>query len=58
MLMCMSVLKIFCVRGVSGTVSKALLMSMAARRVRWAGLGAFRPSSMDWVRVVSRVVVE
>ena len=54
----MSVLKIFSVSGVSGTVSKALLMSMAAKRVRCAGLGVLKPSSMVWVSVVSSVVVE
>ena len=56
--MCMSVLKIFCMSGVSGTVSKALLMSIVAKRVRCAGLGVFRPSSMVCESVVRSVVVE
>ena len=54
----MLVLKIFCVRSVRGTVSKALLMSIVARRVLYAGLGEFRPSCMCCVSVVSDVVVE
>ena len=41
-----------------GTVSKALLMSIAVSSVRWAGLGWLRPSSMVWVRLDSRVDVE
>jgi len=38
-----------------GTVSKALLISMAATRDLRAGLPCFRPSRVDWVRDVSRV---
>ena len=41
-----------------GTVSKALLMSIAAMSVRGAGLGALRPSSVVCVMLVSRVEVE
>ena len=54
----MSVSKIFLVRRVRGTVSKALLMSIVARSVRCAGLGALRPSCIVCVREVRRVVVE
>ena len=43
---------------VRGTVSKALLMSIVANRVRCAGLGLFRPSCMCCVSVVRSVVVE
>ena len=43
---------------VLGTVSKALLMSIVARSVLWAGFGAFRPSCMCCVSVVRNVVVE
>ena len=41
-----------------GTVSKALLMSIVARSVLYAGLGTFRPSCMYCVIVVRSVVVE
>ena len=41
-----------------GTVSKALLMSMAAMIVRGAGLLEFRPSSVVCVMLVRREVVE
>ena len=43
---------------VLGTVSKALLMSIAARSIRCAGFGAFRPSYMYCVSVVRSFVVE
>ena len=43
---------------VCGTVSKALLMSIVANRVRYAGLGIFRPSCICCASVVSSVVVE
>ena len=52
-------LNIFCMSIVRGTVSKALLMSILARRsVLCAGLGMFRPSCMYCVSVVRSVVVE
>ena len=54
----MSVLNILLVRSVRGTVSKALLMSIVASRVRCAGLGVLRPSSVVCVRVVRSVDVE
>ena len=41
-----------------GTVSKALLMSIAAMRDLSAGLGPFNPSRIVWVMLVSSVVVE
>ena len=43
---------------VPGTVSKALLMSIVTRSVRFAGFGAFRPSCLCCVSVVRSVVVE
>jgi len=54
----MFVLFIFCVSRVRGTVSKALLMSIVANRVRCAGLGVFRPSCICCVSVVRSVEVE
>lgn len=39
-------------------VSKALLRSIAANRVRDGGADWLKPSSMCWVRPVRRVVVE
>ena len=42
----------------SGTVSKALLISIAASSVRRAGLEWLRPLSMVWVRLDRRVEVE
>ena len=48
----------FLCEGVSGTVSKALLMSIVARSVRCAGFGVLRPSRMVCDSVVRSVVVE
>jgi len=54
----MFVLQIFSISRVRGTVSKALLVSIAARSVRCAGFGVSRPSCMCCDNVVSSVVVE
>ena len=56
--MFMFVLYILFMSSVRGTVSKALLMSIVAKSVRWAGGRVLRPSSVVCVRVVSSVVVE
>ena len=54
----MLVLFIFCMSSLIGTLPKALLMSIVARIVRFAGFGAFRPSCMCCVSVVRSIVVE
>ena len=54
----MCVLSILLISKCLGTVSKALLMSMAAMIVLSAGLLEFKPSSVVCVRWVRRVEVE
>lgn len=54
----MCVLSILFMRMCLGTVSNALLMSMAAMSVLCAGFCVFSPSSVVCVRVVRSVVVE
>ena len=58
MFICMSVLKIFCMRRGRGIVSKALLMSIVATSVLCAGLGELRASRIVCEREVSSEVVE
>lgn len=55
---CMFVLRIFCMSKWRGTVSKALLMSIAASSDLCAGLRWLKPSVMFCVRLVSSVLVE
>ena len=54
----MSVLFIFCKSSVHGMVSNALLMSIVASSVRYAGCWVLRPSCIVCVMEVRRVVVE
>ena len=49
--------RIFCIRRCLGTVSKALLMSIAVRKERWEGVW-FRPFIMCCEMLVSAVEVE
>ena len=49
--------KIFCIRMCLGTVSNALLMSMAIRKERWEGVW-FSPFVMCWEMLVRAVEVE
>ena len=51
-------LNIFCMSSVRGIVSKALLISIVASIVLYAGLGTLRPSCMYCVSVLRSVVVE
>lgn len=57
-LLCSVVLSIFCMSVCLGTVSKALLMSMAAITVREGGRAWLKPSNMCCVNMVCSVVVE
>ena len=56
--MLMFVLVIFCATSVLGTVWKALLMSIVARRVLCAGFGELRPLCLYCTRVVRSVIME
>ena len=51
-------LRIFLISRCRGTVSKALLMSIVAISVRYAGLAEFIPSSIVCVKLVRSVLVE
>lgn len=57
-LLCSVVSIIFCMSVCRGTVSKALLMSMAAITVREGGRDWLKPSNMCCVNMVCSVVVE